>query len=1092
MINLEPIPKEIQKRLFEKMRALGRQGPSTPNSSVSTETLTHDKMATRSTFIRMTSGQANAVTLMGGMLKRDGGIRGGYDDIYGSRSYPKITRDETAQDTAWELFMDEDYGGFNEDQLYDISVEGIRGTYDDKQIENKSNRPMPGIKSIDVQFKGGLKAFRDATVNWTCWNWDELTELTPHFLAHGKTVLLQWGWVYGENSIKDIPDFMTIDSVGNRFISDSAYTDYKNMVIDGNGDFDLMVGIVKNFEYTTRDDGGFDCTTTLTNIGVNIVDNPEPNMSQIPTYIKTNLSIKTPSVENFQKISNSLKDEDDKPELNDVEKNKLIGLSDNVSFKVFLRNIDSYLEEKLIFNENTQQLNAGYSDKIPGSFAWIPNEFLVYVPKHKESSEEDGTLLDEINKQMNAKIDYKITGKNASQRYLNRLDETTAKVWVTWGWFEDNIMSKFTTQISKSSNRIVNTFRSVERLLNKDGKDTNSFESVRIANHEFLETIDPSVYILPGQLYPQEKRKYENFAQTDSITLDGDSVILQRLATIVNDSNNFKRFATNNEFITVETTRYSQEDIDAGYAVSKDYANTGYGRMMYQQQIDEAEEHGDPSMLDPEIITAKIPAKPDNFGYFRNMLINLDTIREAFGVGKFAKSAEIVETVSISEGIETLLSTLNRPIQFWDFGLTTDSVDTNNVKIIDQTTSKFDFSKSVSSQRTKEDVNGDTFTDNGEDAGVFFFPIWRADSIVKRQNVTAKVPNAMALTAMYGSNLDQFSEISNIGGKYSDTGVVLMGGLNNNDDDTRLGGLVTAINSSDEEDTSWSNIGSEDYSKNKKLGKKGDNILSFLKRYASGLKKTYEDIKTGIDKELLAAKYIKEAQKIDDEFRKSFDPSKPPPLLNQLQDGDVYRIVKAIQKNVKDIKDENNPLAQLFNSEEIGLKKINEFEELLNSKFDTNVNDGTFKMKSEFIGTIKFLTSGQRGEIRDSRNSVLIPLDIELDVDGTGGIYPGNSFHSTYLPTKYKNRTVFQAFDISHKVDSSTWTTTVSGRMRSTLNKVFDGLQNFDKVNRGIVENFINKIVGIKKEGQAKKKIRIGKALEPYKDLPFLQRKKKA
>ena len=64
--------------------------------------------------------------------------------------------------------------------------------------------------------------------------------------------------------------------------------------------------------------------------------------------------------------------------------------------------------------------------------------------------------------------------------------------------------------------------------------------------------------------------------------------------------------------------------------------------------------------------------------------------------------------------------------------------------------------------------------------------------------------------------------------------------------------------------------------------------------------------------------------------------------------------------------------------------------------------------------------------------------------------------------------------------------------MRSTLNKVFDGLQNFDKVNRGIVENFINKIVGIKKEGQAKKKIRIGKALEPYKDLIYLQRQKKA
>ena len=49
----------------------------------------------------------------------------------------------------------------------------------------------------------------------------------------------------------------------------------------------MMVGIIKNFEFTTREDGGFDCTTTLTSIGVNVIEkeggNEAPNEIVDPT-----------------------------------------------------------------------------------------------------------------------------------------------------------------------------------------------------------------------------------------------------------------------------------------------------------------------------------------------------------------------------------------------------------------------------------------------------------------------------------------------------------------------------------------------------------------------------------------------------------------------------------------------------------------------------------------------------------------------------------------------------------------------------------------------------------------------------------------
>ena len=65
---LEPIDKEIQLRLFQKMRILGREGNS-PNSTLTIggqDGLSLDKLATRSTFIRMTSGLNEPVILMGG------------------------------------------------------------------------------------------------------------------------------------------------------------------------------------------------------------------------------------------------------------------------------------------------------------------------------------------------------------------------------------------------------------------------------------------------------------------------------------------------------------------------------------------------------------------------------------------------------------------------------------------------------------------------------------------------------------------------------------------------------------------------------------------------------------------------------------------------------------------------------------------------------------------------------------------------------------------------------------------------------------------------------------------------------------------
>ena len=73
--------------------------------------------------------------------------------------------------------------------------------------------------------------------------------------------------------------------------------------------------------------------------------------------------------------------------------------------------------------------------------------------------------------------------------------EIQEDVWVRWGWFEDNILSKFLTLVSDSPDvPLVTQFRSVEKITNPSGEETPFYESTRIKNSPQLETIDINSY----------------------------------------------------------------------------------------------------------------------------------------------------------------------------------------------------------------------------------------------------------------------------------------------------------------------------------------------------------------------------------------------------------------------------------------------------------------------------------------------------------------------------------------------------------------------------------------------------------------------
>ena len=215
---IKNIAKEIQETLKAKERALQRQEQD-PNNPID-GTLTFTDMAARTVFVRMAS---NATDYTHVQLLQNGAMSVSGKGFYNSEAY---------RDSGGGLIM-----------------------------------PISGIKDISVEYKGGYKAIRRATVNWTAGSIQELDRLTAHFLSIGRTVMLDWGWVYPEreggygaerNKLIQQNSFWNGFNTGEHPIDQRIFEEGAVNILKNKGDYDAIGGLVSNFDYTLNEDGTFD------------------------------------------------------------------------------------------------------------------------------------------------------------------------------------------------------------------------------------------------------------------------------------------------------------------------------------------------------------------------------------------------------------------------------------------------------------------------------------------------------------------------------------------------------------------------------------------------------------------------------------------------------------------------------------------------------------------------------------------------------------------------------------------------------------------------------------------------------------------
>jgi len=131
-------------------------------------------------------------------------------------------------------------------------------------------RPMPGITSIEIKSKSAYGSLREVVVNFQCWDIIQLEELEKLYMRPGYTVLIEWGWMpYLDNNGKIVttpPKHYDIINKGATELSTIAKDLYNKSLTSG-GNYDATFGYIKNYQWSARPDGGYDCQTTVISTG---------------------------------------------------------------------------------------------------------------------------------------------------------------------------------------------------------------------------------------------------------------------------------------------------------------------------------------------------------------------------------------------------------------------------------------------------------------------------------------------------------------------------------------------------------------------------------------------------------------------------------------------------------------------------------------------------------------------------------------------------------------------------------------------------------------------------------------------------------
>jgi hypothetical protein len=130
-------------------------------------------------------------------------------------------------------------------------------------------RPMPGVTGIDVKSLSAYGSLREVEVKFNAWDIKQLEDLELLYMRPGYTVLIEWGWApYLDNAGGLQSNISFYDIIEAKPSKEQVFKDlYNTAAKTYSGNYEAMYGYVKNYSWSARPDGGYDCSTTIISIG---------------------------------------------------------------------------------------------------------------------------------------------------------------------------------------------------------------------------------------------------------------------------------------------------------------------------------------------------------------------------------------------------------------------------------------------------------------------------------------------------------------------------------------------------------------------------------------------------------------------------------------------------------------------------------------------------------------------------------------------------------------------------------------------------------------------------------------------------------
>lgn len=945
---IKNVSKIIQEKLKSKELALSKKRTNA-NQAFTPDNLTFSDMASRTVFVRMVSNKegANFEVLEGG----DSAIS--TDDL-GNITNPKKK--------------------FGYNQVYRKRSDGqIRG--------------LSGIKNISVEYQGGYKGIRKGIVTWTANSLDDLNRFEQHFLTNGVSVLLEWGWVYKDSSKNVYESFFNGYSENERGpINPEAFQTTAPLIQRNKGDYDAMAGVVSNFEYKLNEDGGFDCTTTITTMGINF----------LPTQ-----NLKSQTFDNHILI-----DEDyQKSPAKDNLLNCILNLHDviNYEFVGFKQDWEQVLRTIGRYGWESSYIPALISEKNLEKLEWVREDYIqaskdgnnTYVDTHvgfiKVFENKDRSLATEV-----IYVNEPASGGSAS------VGSAHQKMFVRWGWFEDNILSRYTTYSSKTSDVIHGQFRSIELELNEENDFTDKMRNVKITNSPFLVPKDVKKFLLPGSNVDIGNltgfRKSQYGERPEFLRIIRNIRIYERLLRVNADS---------------------------------DY---------------------------------KFASPQDQYGSLRNIFINVDEIQKAFGINAdaIAKKKQygtnnINPPETVNQAMNNLLASLNENyFNFWNFRIVEDAY-TRHTKIVDL------LSGDTLKQRNYTQFEGDSVDGANSLAspshevvktGIYRFPSFKIGSIVKSQELNFKIPDAQSYISMFSQNLEDIA-VSTEGDETA--GIISLAASYESSKDVSNEKMKSLYEQVTE------NVGHKIGNSNNQLRTTSPTPITkdgafeinvrtaeYWKIFSPGegsisesTKSDKKDFNRDRDEEVINSQYL-ENELLRNPKIKNINGLVQPPTNDNSNDNPVE-----LPQN-GEITPVNNSDSLLVEPPTAGDKFMggSDNPKLYKVRHKEVSTEYEIVMFSEAKGTLNTKLRDITVDNLSKHKDYIIPAELSLEVDGIGGVYPAECIHVDYISDKYREnllvsgsdpnnldnfvgpRTFFQIFNVTQTVDDNGWTTSLQTKMR--------------------------------------------------------------